>query len=761
MKKIIFVVILLLTFLTSNMAQNSTVRGFVYSSVNGEPISYATVQLQGTQYGALSDKNGSFMINNIPNGQYVLQVTGFGYDLFTDTISIEKTIILVKRYHLQQASYSLEEVQISAEGYRNIQETRTSVISVTPKEMSKMPSIGGQPDFAQYLQVLPGVVSTGDQGGQLYIRGGSPVQNMMLLDGAVIFNPFHSIGLFSVFDADIMSTANVYTGGFGAEFGGRMSSVMDIKTRAGNNKRFSGKFDANTFGAKLLLEGPIVKFKEKNKNTSLSYILSGKGSYLEYSSKFFYPYLESTLPYTYLDLYGKLSLNTQNGTFLDFFGFRFDDKMNYSSIASYNWNNWGVGTNFLIVPGVVPTTIEGCIFYTNYATSLREVEETEKLRTSTIDGFTASLKFNYFVGKSVFNVGFDLIGYTTTYSVLAEPEDHTTDLGLFVKYKYNFRDILLIEPSFRLQSYFSVPAYSPEPRLSLKYNITPKIRIKIAGGMYSQNFTSITSDQDVVNFFYGFSSSPSLMQLPQFTEKEHTSSLQKAQHAVLGLELDVIKYTSINIEGYYKHFDPIVSANRYQVSRTELPSETGLPTTDFLWENGHAYGGDITVKFERKGFYVWMVYSLAWVIRNDGMVDYRPHFDRRHNINLLFSYAWGKRNSWQVDLRWNFGSGFPFTKTQSTYPQAVVDNINDDYIHSNEVPSILLSELNTGRLPNYHRLDFSVKKKFYLGERNSIEISLSATNVYNYYNIFYVNRVTGNVIYQLPILYNLGFAWSF
>ena len=130
--------------------------------------------------------------------------------------------------------------------------------------------------------IVPGVVFTGDQGGQLYIRGGSPVQNKVLLDGLVVYSPFHSIGLFSVFDTDIIRNTDVYTGGFSAEYGGRISSIMDIKTRDGNKKNFEGKLSASTFGSKLLMEGPLSKTGKS------SFVFSGKTSYLNKSSELFY-----------------------------------------------------------------------------------------------------------------------------------------------------------------------------------------------------------------------------------------------------------------------------------------------------------------------------------------------------------------------------------------------------------------------------------------------------------------------------------------
>ena len=275
MKRIVILFLLFVVSISYSFSQNGTIKGFVYDATNGEPIRFCMLHLENTTLGAMTDQNGSFIINKIPNGVFVVKITMLGYQNMTDTVTIYANV-LQKRYLLQPSSQTLSAVQIDAEGQRRVQETRTSVISITPKDLSKMPSIGGAPDFAQYLQVLPGIVSTGDQGGQLYVRGGTPIQNMLLLDGMLIYNPFHSIGLFSVFDTEIISSADVYTGGFGAEFGGRISSVMDIKTKDGNKKRLSGKIGANMFGASLLLEGPFVKLRE-DRGTALSFILSAKG----------------------------------------------------------------------------------------------------------------------------------------------------------------------------------------------------------------------------------------------------------------------------------------------------------------------------------------------------------------------------------------------------------------------------------------------------------------------------------------------------
>ena len=153
------------------------------------------------------------------------------------------------------------------------------------------------------------MVFTGDQGGELYIRGGAPIHNMVLLDGMIIYNAFHSIGLFSVFDTDIIKTADVYTGGFNAEYGGRISSVIDIKTRDGNKKNISGKFSSSTFGSKFLIEGPLKFNKSKTRN---SFIVSSKLSYIDKTSEYFYNYIgDNGLPYNLLIYMERLLLWVQ------------------------------------------------------------------------------------------------------------------------------------------------------------------------------------------------------------------------------------------------------------------------------------------------------------------------------------------------------------------------------------------------------------------------------------------------------------------
>ena len=774
LSRLIFTTLFMVFAAYAAVAQDNSIKGFVYEESTGEPMMFTNVYLKGTTFGGSTNENGYFNINRIPDGRYTLLITSVGYDTISEVFNLSKGQSVNRKYYLKETSQKLETVTITADKIEARTETKTSVITVTPKTITKIPSVGGQADFAQYLQVVPGVIFTGDQGGQLYIRGGSPIQNKVLLDGMVIYNPFHSIGLFSVFDTDIIRNADVYTGGFGAEYSGRISSIMDISTRDGNKKRFSGKIGGNTFGAKVMLEGPLKKAKTPDE-ASVSFILSAKNSYLEQSSKIFYPYASKTgLPFNFQDIYGKVSLNAPNGSKVNFFGFSFNDQVNnYMSLSDFGWNSYGAGTNFLVIPGKAPVMIEGNIAYSSYTSRMKEADAPD--RYSNINGFNMGFDFSQFMGKNTLKYGIEMLGYTTdyqTYSVYGHSKIgdkvNSTEIGIYAKYKAVLGKFLL-EPSFRLQFYASLSDLSPEPRLAVKYNANDWLRLKAAAGMYSQNFVAATSDRDVVNLFYGFLSG--IDNLPAtYDGKPINSYLQKANHFIIGAEFDVAKNATVNLEGYWKDFVQLTNINRNKIY-ADTPSEIpDLLKKDFTKETGDAYGFDVSLKYEDQHWYLWAVYALGFVTREyekavEGGVEltqYAPHFDRRHNINVILTYTVGAKRQWEFSGRWNFGSGFPFTQVQGFYEYySFQDGINFDYTTTNGELGVLFGELNGGRLPTYHRFDLDVKRKFFFTENINLEADLGVTNVYNRNNVFYVNLITSDIARQLPILPTLGLTLTF
>jgi hypothetical protein len=755
----------MLAFAPAAHSQSGVIRGFVYEAESGEPVIFTNVYLFKTSYGAATDVNGFFSINKIPPGNYMLMVTYMGFDSVQIPITVKANDLITKKLYLKKSAVTLDEFSISAAREDKKVETQTSIIKITPKEIGQIPTIGGQPDLAQYIQVLPGVIFSGDQGGQIYIRGGPPIQNKVLLDGMELFQAFHSIGLFSVFDVDIIKSVEVMTGGFNAEYGGRLSSVMDISTRDGNKNRIAGKVDVSTFGAKVLLEGPIAKPKTES-DAGASFIISVKNSYLKESSKIFYKYIdENGLPYNYLDIYGKISINAANGSKVNLYGFDFSDNVQYQILQNYKWNAYGGGTNFIVIPGGSPVLLEGNFAYSQYKVTLQQ--ENMSPRSSSIAGFTGGFHFTYFFGKNALKYGIELSGYKTNltfYNTVNRSivvDQNTTDPSLYVKYKWLVGKFIF-EPGLRFQYYASLGSVSLEPRLAIKYNVTEKFRLKMAAGMYSQNLVSTTYDRDVVNLFYGFIGGPD--NLPAtFNGHAVNSKYQKCDQVVLGFEADIFRNLTLNVEGYYKYYPQLTTLNRNKLYE-DTPENASKPDylkKDFVIETGDAEGVDVSLRYDYKQFHFWGVYSLCFIHRFDGQNWYVPIYDRRHNINLTASFTFGKHQGWEVDARWNYGSGFPFTQTAGFYEQLSFDDLGTSVINQNGTLGIIYGDYNKGRLPYYSRLDLNLKKKFDLGKYSKLEISASVTNALNQQNIFYFDRVSYQRVDQLPLMPSLGISITF
>lgn len=746
--------------------QKGTVRGFVYEKETGEPVLFTPIFLKGTQLGSLTDVNGFYSISDVPAGNYELMINSIGYDTLVIPVTIPAGQVVSKQVYVKKTTVNLKTVEVSAEKESQKTEVRTSVSKITPKEIKSVPSIGGEPDLAQYLQVLPGVVFSGDQGGQLYIRGGTPIMNKVLLDGMVVYNPFHSIGLFSVFDTDVMRNADIYTGGFPADYGDRISSVMDITTRDGNKRRYGGKFSATTFSSKLILEGPIKKQKDTGGGSS-SFLFTYKNSYLDQSSKALYSYIdEDGLPFSFQDFYGKVSLNGENGSKLNLFGFDFSDNAVFKDVTSINWKSNGFGSNFILVPKGSNTLVDGIFAYSQY--KAEQSEANGPPRSSSVNGFNFGFNFTNFIKKDEFKMGLEVLGFRTEFiqnsitNITYEQIENTTEFGAFFRYRIS-REKFVIEPSMRLQYYASLSEFSPEPRLGVKINAFEHVRIKMAGGFYSQNLLSATSDRDIVNLFSGFLSGPESLPT-EFDGKEVKTRLQKARDIILGAEIDVFKHFDVNVEFFYKRFSQLSNVNRDKVY-PDNATYSNMPDylkKDFIVEKGRSYGADIVLKYEYKRIYLWGVYSLTWVDRYDGIRTYHPHFDRRHNINLVGSYTFGKKLDWEFNARWNFGSGFPFSGTQGFYEYLNFSGgLYTDPNTANGYMDIILGDINEKRLPTYHRLDFSLKKTFVVGKNSNLEATLSAINVYDRDNIFYVDRIRNQRVNQLPFLPSAGVNMTF
>ena len=768
MWRFLICVLALAPIVGQGQSTKSDIRGFVYDGDNGDRsvasvITAVKDKSDGTVVRSiLSDNDGYYALTGLTPGDYWLRVSHGGFDTLYEKVKVFADINTKKDFYLQHIS-SMEAVEISVKG--KARDAQVGLTNIEARAIYKMPAVGAEPDILQYLQILPGVVFSGDQGGQLYIRGGSPIMNKVMMDGLTIYNPFHSIGLFSVFETDLIQTADVYSAGFGSEYGGRVSAVVDIKTRDGNRKRMAGKVGLTTFTSKLLLESPLRKYQQGKNNSSIA--ISYKNSFLRESSRLLYNYANpDKLPYNFGDLFVKMSFNSANGGYTKLYGFRFSDNVAFPGSTRYGWTSTGLGGKFLVVPEQAKTRVDGFFLWSQY--SIEQKEQDAKPRNSSIGGFNLGMNFSYNFKRDDFKWGLELNGFQTNFQLYNSNDrkinqlESTTEINSFGNYRV-VRKKLICNIGLRNQYYASLGNGSLEPRFQLRYMPLKSIGIKFAVGMYSQNLLSAMSDRDVVNLFYGFLSGPD--NLPDsFNGKPVNTRLQKARHAVAGFDYRIDKKQTINIESFVKIFDQITNINRdklFSDDEFNLDKPQRL-RQDFIIENGNAYGGDISYKYSDKHWYLWAVYSLTYVNRFDGISHYQPNFDRRHNANILLNYEFDKKHPSEVSLRWNFGSGFPFTQTQGYYEKYnFQQGIGTDYTAANGQLGIVYAQINRGRLPYYHRLDFSVKRKWVFREGSEFNLLFSVTNVYNRNNIFYYDRVKGKRVDQLPILPALGCNYSF
>ncbi len=749
----LFVIVFLGISLKSS-AQTGEIRGTIYDKSSGEPLIYTHVKLLGKGIGGNSDQNGIYTISKIPEGSYTLICNALGFDTFKTTVNVKSNKLLTLNIYLNQVEIGLNEVRIEQNKSQNETRVGLSKIDITPQQIKTMPSVGGEADLAQYLQILPGVVSTGDQGGQLYIRGGSPVQNLVLLDGMPIYNAFHSIGLFSVFDPDIIRNVNVYTGGFDASYGGRISSVMDVNTRDGNQSRLAGDVSISPFVSKLEIEGPLRKFTEDQGGSS--YLLSVRGSYLAQSAPVFYPYAGSNgLPYDFLDFYGKLTFNAPGGSKVDLFGFNFNDQVNLPGSTIYSWNSYGLGGKFVLLPSSSSTVIEGHFSYSYYTD--HQTDPSNAPRNSDIGGFQTGLDFTYYPGKDLLKYGFEINGgqtdfnYVNSANQLLDQNSYTTTFSAYVHYN-KVIGRLVIDPSVRMQFYADLNEFSFEPRIGLKYVLTDKLRLKGGAGMYSQNLFAATSDQDVVNLFYGYLTAPADLQ--DINGNVVASKIEKSWDVIGGIEADIAKNTTLSIEPYYKDFPQLVTINEYKQFNTD---------PDYLTESGKSYGVDFLLTYDKNPYYIWVTYSYSKVTYNDGVETFPPFWDRRNSINILAAYKIGKKQTWEVSARWTYGSGFPFTQTQGLYENQTFQGqgVNTNYINSNGTLGVQYAALDGGRLSDYSRLDVSVTKTYTFTRHRIFKVIATATNAYDRANVFYFDRINYVRVNQLPIMPSLSLNYAF
>jgi len=716
----------------SSFGQNSgRIRGVVTDSTSGESLAFGNVLIKELSIGASTDEHGYFLISSLPaNKSYTLIVSYVGYNSKTLNVPVEKNKITELDIQLSPTSIMLQTVEKIGKKIYEKNETDIGLQRISIKELESLPK-GVETDVFRSLQYVPGVNFTADVSARYYVRGGDSNQNLILLNGANVYNPFHALGLFSVIDPEMINTMEFYKGGFTAEYGGRLSSVLNLITKNGNRKRFSGKASVSMLTAKALVEGPIPHG---------SFIVTGRKSYnTEILKKFLN---DQTAPFDFYDYSFKLNYSNPNfvpGSKFLIHGFFSNDKLenNDPLKEDFNWKNDIFGFSWFQVYDS-PLFSELNISYSRFFGEVIPNFSTARAKKNDLTDLSLKMNFNYIQSsKDEIEAGIQINSIETnlylenSLGVLSDIAERGANLSLFAKYKFLRWEELGIDVGARYNLTGLVDNGSGffEPRVSFTYTPLAAIAFKAAWGIYQQEITTIANENEVITLFEPYVLVPDYLETP------------KATHYNFGITFYLTENLKINSEIYYKDLKNITAINEEKKFETD---------PDLVSGSGESYGMEWLLQYTKNPLSFTASYALAYAYKEVEGWIYYPRYDSRHSVNLALEVSIG--GGWKASAIWVYKSGLPFTPIIGYYDKLFMTDFRGDWdIYNNYLPFATLGDKNISRLTAYHRLDLGVSKVFDFGF-TKVDLSASVLNVYDRKNIFYYDRTTGEQVNMLPIL---------
>ncbi|MGE5351047.1 MAG: TonB-dependent receptor [Acidobacteriota bacterium] len=733
---LLFLFVLLLTVFSNSsytFAQGSgNLRGLVTDSTSGEVLTYASVAIQELSIGAYSDSKGYFLITSVPAGRpLTLVVSYMGYYPKKIIVRLEKGKMTHLNIKMIPQSVVLPMVEKIEKRITEENATDISLQRITIKELELMPK-GVETDIFRSLQYMPGVRSTGDVSARYYIRGGASNQNLVMINGATIYNPFHAFGLFSIVDPEMVNNIEFYKGGFTSEYGGRISSVMNIFTKDGNKNSYGVKAGISYLSAKALVEGPIPYG---------SFIVTGRKSY---SSDIYKKFLnDKSIPLDFYDLSFKVNYSNPEfveGSKITVQGLLSDDRlMNQDPTkADLKWANNVFGFKWFQISdsplffelGLSVSNFLGEVI-PNYSTSRPKKNEVREISMKMDCSYVYDSKDELGIGLNITDLNTRL--FLENFSgAVTNIGSSGTNFSLYAKYKFLRFKNLGVDLGTRINlTGLSANGgkFFNEPRLSFTYRPIPQIALKGACGIFQQEITTLTDESEVISLF-----EPWII-IPEYLNPS------TARHYILGLETNFTENLSFETEGYYKSISNFPALNENKVFESDR---------DLISGTGEAYGVEFMLKWKFLDFFFMGSFSRGWTYKTVEGWTYYPKYDSRNSLNLTLEYNFG--NDYQASAIWVYNSGLPFTKLTGYYDKLEAsDYFNQLNMLTPYQPFLLLGDKNLGRLPDYHRLDMSLSKKFTTSFAN-FYLDVSAINIYNRKNIFYFERNTGKRVNMLPFL---------
>ncbi|MEO0895016.1 MAG: TonB-dependent receptor [Bacteroidota bacterium] len=805
----------------SAIAQNATISGVIRAKTSGETLIGATVAIPVLKKGTYTDTYGFFSLTlPVSDDSVEVKIIVNGYNTESRKLVLNKDI----RLDVELTELSLDQVEITANSVtEELNSTQMSVSRITVAEAKKLPALFGEVDIIKTLQLKPGVSAGSEGNSGIYVRGGGPDQNLILLDNTVLYNPSHLFGFFSTFNSDAVKTAEIYKGGFPSQYGGRLSSVIDVKLNEGNRRKFSAAGGLGLIASRLTVEGPIVKDKA-------SFMISGRRTYADIITRGINQLNEDNpdfnpIPdYFFYDLNGKINYELGEKDQLFLSGYFGQDRFEFAG-GSFNFNfDWGntnanLRWNHFFNPKFYMNT---SLSFTDYEYSIRNRFDdfSFELGSKISDGalrtdFTwlpnaqhtvrfgvSGIHHRFVVGRLEASNGEDdgpfNFDFGDNYYAMEWGAYIADDIEVNEKLKINlglrvsaFQDFtwLYQDPNPRVDSTF----YGfLEPRASVKYSLTENISWKASYARMAQYLHLVANSGTTL---------PTDIWYPSTRRVNPQSSDQIAT----GISIGIGEQFLLTNEVYYKWLNNQVDfkdgANLFV--NDDLESE-------FVFGRGWAYGNEFYIEKTRGQLTGWIGYSLAWSRRQfadsmrNGDVDLTnvindgdPFFarnDKRHDISVVAIYSlprtwtgylrnkigwpFKKLKEMSVSGAWDFRSGAAYTLAPGFIP-----SFGEGFISTltgqgstpggNGAPISFIPDFtnrNNARLPDYHKLDLALTLSF-KPKWGETELIISAYNAYNRRNAFFVFIDTrenddgvatgfqGRLVSLFPLI--PSFSWNF
>lgn len=794
-----FFIYILLIFSLSLFAQKRTVSGYIEDARSAEKLIGANVYDKLTYKGTSTNVYGFFSIT-LPSDSFELVFSFVGYKSQLLTFNLSKDTIVTVRL---SPAIELREVEISAEKKaEKIQErTQMSMIEIPMEQIKSLPVLLGERDVLKVIQLLPGVQSGGEGTSGLYVRGGGPDQNLILLDGVPVYNASHLFGFFSVFNPDAINSVQLIKGGFPARYGGRLSSVIDIRMKEGNLQEYKVEGSVGIVASKLTIEGPIKKDKA-------SFIISGRRTYIDVLAQ---PFIRMAgkaqdnnlrAGYYFYDLNAKVNYRISEKDHVFISSYMGDDKAYFKIKEEYEDNSekyinkieanlgWGNITTALRWNKIINSKlfVNTTFTYSKYRFITKDQFATEvnnqksEYRSTYNSGiydwgakvdfdyvpntnhyikFGASETYHTFIpGISAFKSSFQGLGIDTTFGA---QKLYAHETGLYAEDDWTINNRLKVNLGLHFSTFLlkKKQYYSLQPRISARYMINDDWSVKASYAEMAQ-FLHLLSNATI--------GLPTDLWLPV----TDTIPPQYSKQWAAGFARTIKDYYELSIEGYYKTMENLL----------EYKDGASFFNASGDWQQkveigrGWSYGAELLIQKKKGRFSGWIGYTLSWTYRQFQNLNFgRPfpyRFDRRHDVGIALTYQ--LRDNIDVGLVWVYGTGNAITLATETYlanPFMESNGFNYDMIYNPENNVYLFNTVdnfqarNDFRMPSYHRLDLGINfhKKLKRFERTW---SLGVYNAYSRRNPFYLyigyNKWNERVIKQValfPIIPSISYSFKF